>query len=75
MGWEQEEKKGHEKDGDRDRIVDGHAYDGKLNDQDSRLTGDAVQNFILRSEFRGSSRAASVHYQCTRFKVSLRQTQ
>ena len=36
MGWEQEEKKGHEKDGDRDRIVDGHAYDWKLDDQDSR---------------------------------------
>ena len=36
------------------------------------LTGNAFQNFKLkfnfkklRSEFRGSSRAASVHYQCT----------
>ena len=28
--------KGTRKDRDRDRIVDGHSYDGKLDDQDSR---------------------------------------
>ena len=36
-----------------------------LNQLAPALTGDAVQNFKLRTEFRGSSRTASVHYQCT----------
>ena len=36
--WGRGERRGHERDGDRDRVVDGHAYDGLLDNHASRLS-------------------------------------
>ena len=37
MVWGRGERQGHEEDGDRDRVMDGHAYDGLLDYRVSRF--------------------------------------